>query len=167
MNYKTFIVCLLLALPVQLGKLSKSSSFGFVEILISFLGACGIALFWAYIATWLRNRFAKDLSSSYISKVQLGFSVIGIALLVSVFLNHGSVDTSGIPKAPSMIEEASLRADAELHLIEFCKNNPKNNQIRCEDVGNFLSKCISELKKPRTQIAESIAICVNQFENLN
>ena len=165
MNYRTFVVCLLLALPVQLGKLSKTDSLGFIEVSIAFLGACGIALFWAYIATWLRNRFAKDLSGSYITKVQIGFAAIGIVLLISVIVNHSEVDTSnGKSKAPSMIEEASLRADAELHLIKACKNSPKNDQIRCEDIGNVLSKCISELKKPRNQIAESIEICVNQIE---
>jgi hypothetical protein len=168
LNYRTFVVCLLLALPVQLGKLSKSGSLGLIEVSIAFLGACGIALFWAYIATWLRNKFAKDLSDSYITKVQIGFSVFGIAILISVFFNHNDIDTStATSKAPSMIEEASLRAEAQLHLVKACKNNLKNDSVKCDELGDVLSKCISELKKPRSQIAESIEICVNQIQSQN
>ena len=168
MNYRTFVVCLLLALPVQLGKLSKSGYLGLIEVSIAFLGACGIALVWAYIATWLRNKFAKDLSDSYITKVQIGFSLFGITILISVFLNHNDIDTTtATSKAPSMIEEASLRAEAQLRLVKACKSNLKNDSVKCDELGDVLAKCISELKKPRSQIAESIEICVYQLQSQN
>lgn len=170
MNYRTFLVCLLLALPVQLGKLSKSSTFGFIEISIAFLGACGIALFWAYIATWLRNRFAKDLTDSYIAKVQLGFSVFGIAVLISLFFNHKDIETDGsspTTKTPTLIEEAKLRAKAKNFLTRTCNENPKNNSVKCEELGEALSKCLSDLKKPRSEIDESIDFCISQIQSQN
>ena len=164
MNYRTFVVCLLLALPVQLDKLSKSGSLGFIEVSIAFLGACGIALFWAYIATWLRNKFTKDLSESYINKIQLGFSVIGIALLISVFFNLSDVDTSTVtPKSPSLIEEASLRADAQLRLVKACNSKPNSDSEKCGQIGEVLSNCLKELNKPRAQLVDSIEFCSSQI----
>jgi hypothetical protein len=168
MNYRTFIVCLLLALPVQLDKLSKSGSLEFFEILIAFLVACGIALFWAYIATWLRNKFAKDLSDSYITKVQLGFSAIGIALLISVFFKQNDVDTStAITKAPSLIEEASLRADAQLRLVKACNSKPNSDAEKCGKIGDIFTSCLKELNKPRSQLVDSIEFCSSQIQNSN
>ena len=168
MNYRTFIVCLLLALPVQLGKLSKSGSLGFIEVSFAFLGACGLALVWAYIATWLRNKFAKDLTDSYITKVQLGFSVFGVAILISVFFNHNDIDTTtASSKAPSLIEEASLRAEAQLRLVKACKNNPNNDTDKCEKIGDILYACIRELNKPRAQIIDSIEFCTAQIQSQN
>ena len=169
MNYRTFIVCLLLALPVQLGKLSKSGDFGIFEVSIAFLGSCGLALFWAYIATWLRNRFAKDLTNSYITKVQLGFSAFGIAVLISVFFNHKSIESDSLsnPKAPTIIEEAKMRAKAKNLLTRTCNENSKNDSAKCEELGDVLSKCLSELKKPRSEIAESIELCVSQIQSQN
>ena len=166
MNYRTFVVCLLLALPVQLGKLSKSGSLGFIEVSFAFLGACGLALVWTYIATWLRNKFAKDLTDSYITKVQLGFSVFGIAILISVFFNHNDIDaTTGNSKAPSLLEQASLMADAQLSLVKDCKNNPNNDNDKCNQIGELFSKCVSDLNKPRAQIVDSIELCTSQIKN--
>jgi len=103
MNYRTLIVCLLLALPVQLGKLSKTGSLGPIEVSVASLGACGMAFVWACVATWLRNRFGKDLSDSYITKLQIGFSLFGIAMLISVFLNHKTIDpTKATYSVPSL-----------------------------------------------------------------
>ncbi len=166
MSYRTFIVCLLLALPVQLGKLSKSGSMGLIEVSIAFLGACGLALFWAFIASWLRNKFAKDLTDSYIKKVQIGFSIFGVAVLISVFLNHEDIPNS-LSKPPSLIEEASLRAEAQLRLTKACKNNPNNETDKCEKIGDILFTCIKELNKPRAQIVESIELCTSQIQKQN
>jgi len=168
MNYRTFVVCLLLALPVQLGKLSKSGSLGFIEVSFAFLGACGLALVWAYMATWLRNKFAKDLTDSYITKVQLGFSVFGVAILISVFFNHNDIDTTtASSKAPSLLEQASLMAEAQLSLIKACKNNPNNDTDKCNQIAELFSNCVTDLKKPRAQIVDSIEFCTAQIQSQN
>jgi len=164
MNFRTFVVCFLLALPVQLDKLIKTGSLGFIEALFAILGACGIALFWAYIATWLRNKFAKDLSDSYILKIQLGFSSFGILLLIFAFIKYS--DPSN-PQNSTIIDRASLEVRAEMALIKECKNNPNNDPAKCEEVSDILSKCIKDLNKPDAEIVNSIQICSSQIQGSN
>jgi hypothetical protein len=169
MNYRTFFVCLILALPLQFDKLLKSSSLGLIEVSIAFLSACGLALFWAFIATWLRNRFAKDLSDSYITKVQLGFSVLGVALLISVFLNNKNIDidTAATINTPTLIEDATIRAKAEKFHTQTCNEYPKNYSVKCEELGDVLFKCVSDLNNPRSKIAESIDLCISKIQIRN
>ena len=83
MNYKTFFVWLLLVIPVQLDKLAKSGAINIFGVFLAFLSALGIALFWTFISSALRKRFFKDLTDSYVTKIQIGFVVVGLFSLIS------------------------------------------------------------------------------------
>ena len=88
MNYRTFIVFLLLALPVQIEKVSKNVLVGITEISTALLMAAVIALFWAFVAKWVRTKFASNLSESYITKIQIVFALLGALLTLNVLFNQ-------------------------------------------------------------------------------
>ena len=88
MHYRTFMVFLLLALPVQIQKVSKNDLEGIADISIAFLMASVIALFWAFIAKWVRTKFASNLSDSYITKIQIVFALLGVLLTLNVLFNQ-------------------------------------------------------------------------------
>ena len=83
MNYKTFFVWLLLIIPVQLDKLTKSGAINIFGVFLAFLSALGIALFWTFISSALRKRFFKDLTDTYVTKIQIGFVIVGLFSLIS------------------------------------------------------------------------------------
>ena len=83
MSYKTFVVWLLLLIPVQLDKLAKSGEINIFGVLLASLSALAMASFWAFISASLRKRFFKDLTDSYVTKIQIGFVVVGLFSLGS------------------------------------------------------------------------------------
>ena len=64
-------------------------------------------------------------------------------------------------------KEAATRAKAEKFHTLSCNENPKNYSVKCEERGDVLFKCVSDLKNPRSKIAESIDLCSSQIQIRN
>ncbi len=156
MNYRTFIVFLLLALPVQLNKFGKDISLGSLDFLLAVVTACIIALFWAFIARWIRVKFAPNLTDSYINKIQAVFAFIGVLLIVSVFL--GSADKSS-GKNMSMFDEASLLADVSLDLIKECRKSRVSSNEYCDSLTIKLEECVGGYRKPKDELIPILENC--------
>ncbi len=156
MNYRTFLVCFVLVLPIQLDKISKGTSLGAVEYSVAFLMSGAIAFFWAFVASWIRNKYASNLSDSYIKKIQLALGIIGLLLTINVIFNpkQGSEE-----KKLSMIDEASVIADLVITLEAECKSiNPKNNHL-CESLSEKVTDCIGGYRKTKDQLNSVLEVC--------
>lgn len=156
MNYRTFIVWLLLSLPVQLDKLGKQTALGSIEVLNAFLTASLIALSLTFVARWIRIKFAPNLTESYIAKIQGVFAVIGLLLTINVLINpKGNQEV----KKLSMLDEASLVADLVISLQADCKSITSNSNGLCESLSEKVTECIGGSRKPKDELISTLVIC--------
>jgi len=156
MNYRTFMVLLLLALPVQLDRSIRETSLGAVEVLTATLSAMVIALIWAFIAKWVRIKFTPNLTESYVTKIQAVFAVIGILLTINVFINPKENSEA---KKLSAVDEASLIVDLVVLLEKDCREASPSNTTVCESVGDKVSDCIGGYRKPKDELNMALATC--------
>ena len=162
MNFRTFAVCFLLALPVLLDDLLKTGPLGLYEVLKPIIIAFVIALLWGFMATSLREKYAKNLSDSSILKIQLSLSILGICHIIFTLF---STENQKFDHIPTVIEGAALEVRAEMSLIKNCKNDPKNDPAKCEVLGNIFSKCLSDLNKPNSELVSAIEVCTLQLQS--
>lgn len=80
----TFIIFLMFSFAMQIDKASKIGHLDATKGAILLATSSGIAAFWAFIAGILRTKYARDLTQSYVFKVQLVFGVVAILVLTRV-----------------------------------------------------------------------------------
>lgn len=90
------------------------------------------------------------------------FVCIGIVFLIFFLF---STKNQKSDKGPSVIEGLALQVKAEMSLIKTCKDDPKNDPAKCEELSDIFSKCLSDLKKPKSELVSAIEVCTLQLQS--